>query len=83
MDLESKIDIIQRDVTELKVGLGEIRTSIKYLNEKPGGVICSDHEKRLRTIETAKNRISGIWVLIITAVPIIISIIALFINTKK
>ena len=82
MDLESKIDIIQRDVTELKVGFGEIRTSIKYLSEKPDGAICTDHEKRIRSTESAKSRISGIWVLIITAVPIIISIIALFIYTK-
>lgn len=77
MDIESKIDIIQKDVTELKIGYGEIRTSIKFIGEKLDTRNCSDHESRIRSVESHKSKLSGVWILLAVALPLLISIIAL------
>lgn len=56
---EQKLDNLQKDVTDLKLGQAEIKGEIKALDERLSGQITAINS-RLKTVETSIQKISDL-----------------------
>jgi predicted nuclease with TOPRIM domain len=57
--IDQKIDNIQKDVTDLKIGVAELKGEIKTVDERLSGQIKTVDERLSGQIKTVDERLSG------------------------
>jgi len=56
MTQEQKLDNLDTKVSELKIQVAKVETSLNHISEKLGS---RDHENRIRSLEKSRNLLQG------------------------
>ena len=73
--METKLDSINSQLTEIKLNIKELFTTIKYIEERLNNMHCTTHDKRIRDIENKFYKIYGVWTILIIIIPTVINMI--------